>query len=159
MRLSSARKHPIQQTLIFAALSLAALVAGCAYNPAFPIQEGDIFWGKKAFIDHQCHQCHSVSGVNLPTYAGAGPVQLELGGEVVAVSSYGDLMTSIINPNHIISEKYREKLSLNAALPPQDSPMPMPNIDNMTVRQLIDLVAFLHSRYILIEEYDSDSGA
>ena len=151
MKSSSVRKLPVQQTQIFAALSLAVLVAGCAYTSGFPIHEGDIYWGRQAFIDHQCHQCHSVSGVNLPELAGAGPVQLELGGEVIGVRSYGDLMTSIINPNHIISEKYREQL-LSV---PQDSPMPMPDTDKMTVRQLIDLVAFLHSKYVLIEEYDS----
>jgi hypothetical protein len=34
--------------------------------------------------------------------------------------------------------------------------MPMPHIDNMTVRQLIDIVAFLDSRYILTEGYTSN---
>jgi hypothetical protein len=33
--------------------------------------------------------------------------------------------------------------------------MPMPHIDNMTVRQLIDLVAFLDSKYRLRNDYDS----
>jgi hypothetical protein len=33
--------------------------------------------------------------------------------------------------------------------------MPTPSYDTMTVRQLIDLVAFLDSRYVLIEGYDS----
>jgi hypothetical protein len=32
--------------------------------------------------------------------------------------------------------------------------MPTPQIDNMTVRQLIDLVAFLDSKYQLIAGYD-----
>jgi hypothetical protein len=31
--------------------------------------------------------------------------------------------------------------------------MPMPHIENMTVRQLIDLVAFLDSRYVRIDDY------
>jgi hypothetical protein len=38
---------------------------------------------------------------------------------------------------------------------PLESPMPTPHIDTMTVRQLIDLVAFLDSRYLLVEGYDS----
>ena len=151
MNLSSVKKLPVQQTQLFAALSLAVLVAGCASTSSFPIQEGDIYRGRQAFIDQQCHQCHSVSGINLPALAGAGPVQLELGGEVIAAKSYQDLMTSIINPNHIISERYRQQL----LLVPSDSPMPRPDIDTMTVRQLIDLVTLLHSRYVLIEEYDS----
>jgi hypothetical protein len=143
---------------ILAVLSAAVLVAGCAYTPgfSFPIDQGDIDEGRQAFIDHQCHQCHSVAGVRLPALAGASPVQLELGGEIIAAKSYAELLTSIINPNHVISERYREQLLLDGDVP-LESPMPMPHIENMTVRQLIDLVTFLDSRYVLIEEYDSDT--
>lgn len=138
------------------ALSLltSALVAGCAQSPGFPVQEGDVERGRQAFIDHQCHQCHSVAGVDLPPLAGAGPVQLELGGEIVVARSYTDLMTSIINPNHVVSDVYRERMAIEAGVPLR-SPMPMPHIDNMTVRQMIDLVTFLDSRYVLIEDYRS----
>ena len=156
MESSSARKLPARQTQISVVLSLTVLVVGCAYAPGIsvPIQQGDIDRGRQAFIDHQCHQCHSVAGVRLPALAGAGPVQLQLGGEVIAVRSYGELLTSIINPNHVVSESYRQQLQLEATVP-LESPMPMPHIDTMSVRQLIDLVAFLDSRYVLIEEYDS----
>lgn len=132
----------------------ALVVSGCAFMPtfSFPIEEGDIDAGMQAFIDHQCHDCHSVAGVRLPALAGASDVMLELGGETVYVRSYAELVTSIINPNHAISEKYRDQRLLEGALP-LESPMPMPHIDNMTVRQLIDLVAFLDSRYELIEGY------
>lgn len=133
--------------------SVAAFVTGCAYTPTFgfPREQGDIAAGRQAFIDHRCHQCHSVAGVTLPPLAGAAPVLLELGGETAAVKSYAELMTSIINPNHVISERYREQQRLNAVVP-FESPMPMPHIDTMTVRQLIDLVAFLDSRYQLVVE-------
>lgn len=144
----------LMKAWIFTALSAAVLGAGCAYAPGFPIQQGDIDRGRQAFADHRCHQCHSVAGVSLPALAGASPVQFELGGEIFAVMSYTDLMTSIINPNHVISERYREQVLLEGGIP-FESPMPMPHIQNMTVRQLIDLVAFLDSRYSLIEEYDS----
>lgn len=142
---------------IAAALSLPALVTGCSYTPtfAFPIEEGNIDAGRQAFIDHQCHQCHTVAGVRLPELAGAPPPLLELGGETTTLKSYAELVTSIINPNHVISEKYRDQLRANAVVPLQ-SPMPMPHIDNMTVRQLIDIVAFLDSRYQLVEGYVSD---
>jgi hypothetical protein len=142
---------------VLAVLSAAALVSGCAYNPtfAFPVQEGDINAGRQAFIDHQCHQCHSVAGVRMPPLAGASPPVLELGGETSFSKSYAELLTSVINPNHIISERYRERLLLDATIP-LESPMPMPHIDTMSVRQLIDLLAFLDSRYVLIEDYDSD---
>jgi len=146
------------QTLVIVALfSSGALVSGCAYSPSFgfPVQEGDIEAGKQAFIDHRCHQCHSVSGISMPPLAGASPVLLELGGETTGIKSYAELVTSVINPNHVISERYREQQGLQGAIP-LETPMPMPHIDNMTVRQLIDLVGFLDSRYIFIEEYRSD---
>jgi len=79
---------------------------------------------------------------------------LELGGATAEVKTYAGLMTAVINPNHRISEEYREQLLLKAEVP-LDSPMPVPNIDNMTVRQLIDLVAFLDSRYVLTSTYES----
>jgi len=147
----------LQGLRIVAMLSFAVLVWGCTSSPGFrfPVQEGDVNAGQQAFIDHQCHQCHSVAGVRMPPLAGASPVLLELGGETAEVKTYAELMTSVINPNHAISEKYRERLRLEAAVP-LDSPMPMPQIDNMTVRQLVDLVAFLDSRYVLIEGYGSD---
>jgi mono/diheme cytochrome c family protein len=135
--------------------TLTVFSAGCAYTPifGFPREEGNIAAGRQAFIDHQCQQCHSVADERLPELAGASRPMLELGGETTIVRSYAELMTSIINPNHAISEKYRDQLLLNAELP-LDSPMPTPRIDNMTVRQLIDLVAFLDSKYQLTEEYD-----
>lgn len=141
---------------ILAVSSFTVVAAGCAYTPifGFPVEEGDVDAGRQAFIDHQCHQCHSVAGVTLPPLAGAAPPILELGGQTSAVKSYAELMTSIINPNHVISERYREQLRLQAVVP-LDSPMPTPHIDTMTVRQLIDLVAFLDSRYQLIEGYVS----
>lgn len=143
---------------ISAMLALAVFVVGCAYSPifGFPIEDGDIDAGRQALIDHQCHQCHSVAGMTMPLLAGASPPILQLGGETTAIKSYAELMTSIINPNHIISERYREQLRLDATVP-LESPMPMPHIDNMTVRQLIDLVAFLDSRYLLVDGYLSEN--
>lgn len=139
-----------------AVFSLTIFAAGCSYYPTFslPIEEGDIDAGRQAFIDHQCHRCHNVAGVRLPELAGASEPILELGGETSYVKAYSELVTSIINPDHRISERYRERMERRTLVPLQ-SPMPMAHIETMTVRQLIDLVAFLDSRYILIEDYES----
>jgi mono/diheme cytochrome c family protein len=137
-------------------LTVPALVAGCASATlfGFPIDQGDVAAGRQAFIDHRCHQCHSVADERLPPLAGADRPILELGGPTSIVRSYADLTTSIINPNHAISERYRDQqLALNTQIP-LESPMPRPNLDTMTVRQLIDIVAFLDSRYQLtVEDY------
>ena len=139
---------------IAAVLWPAMLVAACA-SPifGFPFDEGDVGAGRQAFIDHQCHACHSVAGLTMPPLAGADAPILELGGATTSVKTYAELTTSIINPDHMISERYREQLRLVAVVP-TESPMPMPQLDNMTVRQLIDLVAFLDSRYELVEGYE-----
>jgi len=141
---------------IVTALSLAILGAGCTYNPTFgfPVEQGNIEAGRQAFIDHRCHQCHSVAGVRLPELAGASSPLFELGGETSTLKAYSELVTSIINPDHRISERYREEV-LRQAVPPLASPMPMAHIETMTVRQLIDLVAFLDSRYVLIDDYET----
>jgi len=138
-------------------LTVPALVAGCASATlfGFPVDQGDIVAGRQAFIDHRCHQCHSVADERLPPLAGADRPILELGGPTSIVRSYADLTTSIINPNHAISERYRDQqLTLNTQIP-LESPMPRPNLDTMTVRQLIDIVAFLDSKYqLMIEDYE-----
>ncbi|MGD8340769.1 MAG: cytochrome c [Gammaproteobacteria bacterium] len=139
-----------------ATLALAAVATGCAYQPrfGFPIEQGSIEAGRQAFIDHGCHACHTVAGVRLPDPPGGATPLLELGGETSNVKAYSELLTSIINPNHRISERYSEQIG-DRALAPLTSPMPA-HIDTMTVRQVIDIVAFLDSRYVLVQDYEPD---
>jgi hypothetical protein len=138
---------------IVTTLASALVATGCAYHPTFgfPIEQGDIEAGRQAFIENRCHQCHTVAGVRLPEL-GVAPPLFELGGEISNVKAYSELVTSIINPDHEIAERYREERR-RRGLPAL--PMPMPHIESMTVRQLIDLVAFLDSRYVLIDDYES----
>jgi Cytochrome c len=140
-----------------ALILLAGMVSGCTYYPTFgfPVEEGSIEDGQQAFVDLQCTRCHTVAGVTLPRPAGASTPMLELGGETSYLRAYSELVTSIINPNHRIADEYRERMERRTLLP-LDSPMPATYIDTMTVRQLIDIVAFLDSRYILIDDYDSE---
>jgi len=146
----------LKGALVVLGLTLPALVAGCASSTlfGFPVDQGDIAAGRQAFLDHRCHQCHSIADERLPQLAGADRPILELGGPTTFVRSYADLTTSIINPNHAISERYRDQRLLLTEIP-LESPMPMPNIDNMTVRQLIDIVAFLDFKYeLVVEDYE-----
>lgn len=142
---------------VLVVLGVPALVAGCASATlfGFPADQGDMAAGRQAFLDHRCHQCHSIADERLPPLAGADRPIFELGGPTSVVRSYADLTTSIINPNHAISDRYRDQqLLLNTEIP-VDSPMPRPNLDTMTVRQLIDIVAFLDSKYqLMIDHYE-----
>jgi len=67
-----------------------------------------------------------------------------LGGESRTVKTYGELVTSIVNPSHSLALGYPKELIT------QGGQSAMTNFnDTLTVRQLSDLVAFLQSRYRL----------
>jgi mono/diheme cytochrome c family protein len=137
---------------------MASLTAGCEgglkSGKGLHLAEGDADRGKTAFLELGCNRCHSVSGVELPAYPGDTPIRFELGGAVRKVRTYGDLLTSITNPRHVVSPEYLH------TLPPQEreaagAQTPMPSLnDRMTVAQLLDLVALLHGQYTLkLPEY------
>jgi len=124
---------------------LTACDPGAKAAKGFRLPEGDIERGKQAFVALECNRCHTVSGVQLAKHVSPGKFSVALGGEVIKVKTYGQLVTSIINPSHNIAKSFdRSKLE------GEGSPMPQVN-DKMIVQQMIDLVAFLHSRYILLE--------
>ena len=136
-------------------LGLTALIGlvGCMPSPdsprGFVLPAGDVDAGRQAFIDLQCHGCHRISGVDLPQFLGSAPVAIVLGGESARVRTYGDLVTSIINPSHRLIAGYpTEQVS-------RDGESIMPVLDSvMTVQQLIDLVALLQSSYSIVPPTD-----
>ena len=105
----------------------------------FALPEGDADKGKQAFVQLNCHSCHTVAGEVLPDMERSIKAP-NLGGEVYRVKTYGELVTSVINPQHVISRDWEG----------QTSPMPTVN-SQMTVSQMIDIVAFLSSRYVKLD--------
>ena len=134
------------KVLIVLAVTLPVL-AGCISSStfAFPVEQGDVAAGRQAFIEHRCQRCHTVAGETLPLPPGMSFPMLQLGAPPTKIRSYADLTTSIVNPNHALSERYRQQLQQTGV--PPDSPMPAQSLDTMTVRQLINIVAFLNSKY------------
>ena len=132
-------------------LVLAAVLAGCYAGPksakGFQLPDGDVDNGKAAFLALKCNTCHRVSGVELPAPVATAPTNVVLGGEVTMIRTYGELVTSVINPSHGLAPGFKKEQIKEGKL----SPMPDYN-EIMTVRQMIDLVAFLQSRYAQIEE-------
>jgi mono/diheme cytochrome c family protein len=129
---------------------LAAAPLACNASPhsgaGFRLPAGDVEHGKQVFIDMQCHACHHVAGVpGLPEPVASPPVPVVLGGEVPHVKTDGELLTSIINPSHKIAPGFRE-----TSVKIGDSSRMVDYGDVMTVRQLVDLVAFLQSRYVVV---------
>lgn len=136
---------------------LLVFLSGCRTYPdeigsfRFPILDGDIQEGRDAFVRLECNQCHVVEGVQLPAFSGPRPVTVELGGEMYFAKTYGDLVTSIINPDHVLSDEYLDQLPSEVRRRTNSSPMYMK--EDMLVTELIDIVAFLNSRYRLLPGY------
>ena len=137
---------------------ISALLAGCAEKAApvkdFVLPKGDVVAGQEVFNSVGCRFCHSIANLDLPPFHSEQVLNIQLGGEVYKVRSYGELLTSVVNPEH-------KKLAVNLQQLPEEgqqleSPMPDFN-DVMTVRQLIDLTEFLHSRYEKMERYQGYS--
>ncbi len=127
----------------FAILILASCNEETRQSKGFALPAGDVEAGKVAFSELKCTQCHSVVGVEFPEIeAGTGQV---IGGEVRKVKTYGELVTSVINPKHHVAESYAEKQNVPEGKEPTT---PMPTFNSvMTVKQMCDIVTFLHSRY------------
>ncbi|MEZ5277388.1 MAG: c-type cytochrome [Opitutaceae bacterium] len=147
---------PGTRTVLITLAAVALALASCRPSPnsgyGLSLPEGDIDRGKAAFINLKCTECHTVKDVALPGPEKPSAIMMELGGVVFSVKTYGELVTSIINPEHIISPKYTRLIDAenNAG-----SGLSMPDYNQrMTVAQLIDLVAFLHSRYQLKPDTD-----
>jgi mono/diheme cytochrome c family protein len=134
---------------LFILALFAALLAACSPAPESPrgfrLPDGDPEFGKQAFLDLQCHACHKLPGEKLPSISIAAPVSVMLGGPVSRVKTYGELVTSIINPSHKLIGIYpKDEVSSGG-----QSFMPSMN-EIMTVRQLVDIVAFLQDKYQVV---------
>ena len=127
--------------LVFFVLSMAACDAGPKSSMGFRLPDGDIEKGKMAFVELKCHLCHTVAGIELPTPEVVPPVVINLGGHVRNVKTYGELVTSIINPSHRLAKGYsKDLISIDGKSRMTDYS------EVMTVRQMINLVAFLQSQ-------------
>jgi hypothetical protein len=123
---------------------VAAVLAGCGPKSplGFSLPDGNPTRGRAAFVELRCNACHEVEGLDLQ-YRN-GPAHVTLGGTTTRIKTYGELVTSIINPSHKLAPRYPEdQVAVNG-----QSIMSAAYLnDVMTVQQLIDLVAFLQSTY------------
>jgi hypothetical protein len=132
-------------TITFFSLLLSACDRGPKAAAGFRLPEGSVDRGMAAFVELKCNDCHTVAGVKLPPPDKAPAVIVTLGGETPRVRTYGELVTSVINPSHRLARGYAPEL-IQA-----DGQSRMPDYNEvMTVQQMIDLVAFLQSRYELV---------
>lgn len=128
-------------------IACAALLSACLPGPesamGFRLPEGDADRGLQAFNELACYECHTVRGMEVPG-SDADVERVVLGRDVGRVQTYGELVTSLINPTHKLAPGYDEEdVTIGG-----ESRMALAYLNEaMTVRQLIDLVAFLQPRY------------
>ena len=130
--------------IVFVLLCGSLLISSCnSQARGFALPEGDIEKGKVTYKRLACIECHSIP--NIEWKGGKDNLKIHLGGEVTSLKTYGDLVTSVINPSHKVASFYNQKTSTEGGL------SKMKNYNEvMTVQELIDLVTFLQSEYQVI---------
>lgn len=122
--------------------------AGCTADPksgdGFTLPEGDAQRGQETFVALNCNACHTVDGVPIDPIESDQNTIVKLGGKKGYVVTYGELVTSIINPSHRFALGY----SPDQIKTDDQSKMRVYN-DEITVTQLTDLVTFLEQHYEL----------
>jgi mono/diheme cytochrome c family protein len=126
--------------LLFPAGSLefAAFAAVSPAKPDFALPAGDAVKGRAVFLKMECNHCHMVTGrlaegIARPVTATPAPLL----NSDVAKKGQAALVTSVINPSHVISGTVSQR---------EGKLSPMGDYTRaMTVRDLVDLVSFLQS--------------
>ncbi len=130
--------------------ALAFFVVAACEPAAEPVDvyvppSGDATRGKEVFLKYGCYNCHSIPGVELPERTVEPPMVFALGGRIHSVRGYGDLITSVMWPDHTVSPKFVGALKAAGEDPTE---VQMPDFtDVMTVSEMVDLVEFLDAQY------------
>jgi len=128
--------------LTFSVLGLNGCYQDTMSEKGFRLPDGDAVAGRNAFAYMQCHQCHEVEGDEFPLLPLQEPPYVVLGGLVTRVTTYGELVTSIINPSHKLARGYAEEMVS------EDGESNMYNYNGyMTVQELADIVMYLQPKY------------
>ena len=123
-----------------ATLALCGCEAPRKSAAGFHLPDGDPIRGHAAFVELRCHACHTVAGVtDLPGPVADPPVPFALGGRSGVVRTDGELVTAILEPSHRINMTSPASVQAGHLSRMGDF------TEAMTVRQLIDLVAFVHA--------------
>ena len=125
-------------------LLILMLAQACGQSRGFALPEGDIEAGKQVFLKFQCNQCHSTTTVD---FKGTDDnLHVALGGEVGQIKSYGQLVTSVINPGHKMAFGFGDQVT-------EENQMRNFN-EEMTVQEMVDLVTYLQSEYEIPTPYE-----
>jgi hypothetical protein len=120
-------------------MTMEALHAAGGTPPGwrFTVPPGDVSAGRQAFADFKCYACHAIKGESFGSsgdqMATAGPELTGMGGHHPA----GYLAESIVNPSAVVIDQ--------PGYIGGDGRSIMPMYPDMTLAQLINLVAYLKS--------------
>jgi hypothetical protein len=126
-------------------ISLISCDLGPDSPRGFSLPAGDINKGALVLAKHQCLACHHIEGIEQVKGINNPDINVRLGGQSTQVKTYAELVTSVINPSHKLTQGY----PLSVVTDNGESKMSNYN-DVMTITELIDLVAFLQSNYSLV---------
>ena len=151
MKAQKYRMKRLTQWSLWMLLVGMALLTSCVNESrGFALPDGDVATGKLVFDDMGCARCHSIADIAWIGNEKYDDPQILLGGEVTTIKTYGELVTSVINPSHKISKKHLkdQKTTLGEGV----SKMEFYHYNEiMTVQQLVDLVTFLQSEYKVVK--------
>jgi len=140
----------MKQVFLIPLFILIFLLTTCDFDPnsgrGFSLPEGNIDKGRTTFVELECNACHSVGDIERVAGRDGPDINVKLGGQVTTVKTYGDLVTSVINPSHKTSYRYAKQ---DIATGEGELEMVVYN-EIMTVQQLIDLVTYLESSYEVV---------
>ena len=124
-------------------------LASCDFGPnsgrGFSLPEGNVDAGRATFVELECNACHSVGDIEHVAGRDDLDINVPLGGPVTAIKTYGNLVTSIINPSHKVSRCYANQGRITG----DDGSAMIAYNEIMTVQQLVDLVTYLETNYEL----------
>ncbi|CAB9494064.1 c-type cytochrome [Alteromonas macleodii] len=138
--------------IVLATLFLFACDQGPKSPRGFSLPEGNMKQGYQVFKKYQCQDCHRIAGDKEPEdaqYLVAKPIPL--GGSSGRIKTYAELVTSIINPSHKLTPRQPASFTSEDGV----SLMRVVN-DELTVSELIDLVAYLQPKYKVAPYRTSD---
>lgn len=135
------------RAILVVALTLGAAACGDPRRSMsdFAPPPGDPARGRQVFVEMRCTACHRVAGEDLPAPVAQPAVPVRLGGRITHVMADGVLADAIVNPSHRIASSAEPGVR-------SGSLSRMPDYSEvLTVRELTDLVAFLQTRYEVVE--------
>lgn len=134
--------------IVFLISTISLTITGCSQGPdspkGFSLPQGDVVKGETAVMKHQCLACHTIDGVNDDSVVKQFETPIQLGGTSSMITTYAQLVTSIINPSHKIATR---AIGNDEATNEDGSSNMQVYNDVMTVSELTDIVAFLQPKY------------